>query len=62
MLTGGRLQGEILVAGQRAFFEAEINELGITATFDPHPSSEARVDDWQLLRALERFIEEHLRG
>lgn len=62
MVTGGQLRGEILVAGQRAWFDVEINELGVRATFEPHPASESAVDSWQLLRALERFIEENLRG
>ena len=62
MVTGGSLQGEILVAGQRAIFTAEIGEMGLKATFDEHPASEVRIDQWQLLRALDSFIQENLRG
>ena len=61
-IAGGSLQGEILVAGQRATFTAEIGEMGVRATFDEHPASEVRIDQWQLLRALDSFIEENLRG
>ena len=39
-IAGGSLQGEILVAGQRATFTAEIGEMGVRATFDEHPASE----------------------
>lgn len=62
LVTEGTLRGEILVVGQRAHFEAEIGEMGVRATFEPHSASEAPVDQWQLLRALDKFIEENLRG
>lgn len=61
-VTAGQLKGEILVDGQRAFFEATLTEYGVQATFDQHPSSEYPLDQRNAFLALERFIEENLRG
>ena len=61
-LGGAQLSGEILLEGQRAYFTANINGPRVDAEFRPHPETEQPLDQWQLFRALEKFIDEHLRG
>jgi hypothetical protein len=56
------LSGEMLLNGQRISFEARIDYPQIEATFADLALDGSRVDHWLALRALETFVEEHLRG
>ncbi len=56
------IEGEILLEGQRARFTANIDYPLIDAVFDEHPQSERPIDQWQLFRALELYINTHMRG
>lgn len=61
-LSNATLSGQILLDGQRAYFEANINGERVDAEFRQHPDSEKHLDQWALFRALETFIDENLRG
>lgn len=61
-LGKAEVRGEILLEGQRATFTATINGPRVSADFQPHPATEVPLDEWKLFRALEAFIDEHLRG
>lgn len=61
-ISRAKLSGEILLEGQRAHFSANVNGPRVDAEFQPHPDTEQPLDQWQLFRALEKFIDEHLRG
>ena len=56
------LSGEMLLQGQRIPFEARIAYPKIDATFAEEALDGTPVDQWKALRALETFIDEHLRG
>lgn len=56
------MRGELLTQGARVRFEATVNGPNIDATFEPHEASERPIDDWNAFKALEGFIDEHLRG
>ena len=56
------LRGELLTQGARVYFEANIDGSKVDAVFEPHEKSENQIDDWNALKALEGFIDEHLRG
>lgn len=56
------LRGELLTQGARVYFEANIDGPKVDAVFEPHEASENQIDDWNALKALEGFIDEHLRG
>ena len=56
------LRGELLTQGARVRFEANIDGPKVDAHFEPHEKSENQIDDWNALKALEGFIDEHLRG
>ncbi len=56
------LTGEMLLNGQRIPFEAAISLQKINATFADLALDGSRVDHWLALRALETFVDEHLRG
>jgi hypothetical protein len=43
-------------------FEANIDGPKVDAYFEPHEKSERTIDDWTAMKALEGFIDEHLRG
>lgn len=61
-ISTGTLSGQILLEGQRAYFIANINGPRVDAEFQPHPETERALDQWQLFRALEKFIDTNLRG
>lgn len=61
-LTRATLSGEILLEGQRAYFTANIHGPRVDAEFQPHPETERALDQWQLFRALEKFVDTNLRG
>lgn len=61
-VTTAGLRGEILLEGQRAHFSVTIQGQKVVADFQPHPQTEVPLDEWKLFRALEAFIDEHLRG
>lgn len=56
------ISGEILLEGQRANFQARVNGPRVDAEFEQHPESERPLDQWELFRALERWIDENMRG
>jgi hypothetical protein len=56
------LRGELLTHGARVRFEVTIDGPKVAATFEPHEDSENQIDDWNAFKALEGFIDEHLRG
>jgi len=58
-IVNAQLQGEILLAGQRVQFEANIEGANIDATFDQLPPG---ITDWDAFQVLERFIAHYLRG
>lgn len=57
-----KFRGEILLEGQRASFTATVSGPNVDAEFTLHPQSERPLDEWQLFRAFEAFVDEHLRG
>ena len=56
------MRGELLTQGARVRFEVNIDGSKVDAYFEPHEKSERTIDDWNALKALEGFIDEHLRG
>ena len=56
------ISGEILLDGQRANFRARVNGPRVDAEFEPHPETERPLDQWELFRALERWIDDNMRG
>jgi hypothetical protein len=56
------MRGELLTQGARVRFEATVDGPHVDATFEPHEKSERPIDDWNAFKALEGFIDEHLRG
>jgi hypothetical protein len=60
-LNGAILTGEMLLEGQRIGFRAEVNGPKVDAWFDPTKDGQV-VDRWKAFRALDRWIDETLRG
>ena len=60
-LNGAILTGEMLLEGQRIGFRAEVNGQKVDAWFDPLKDGQ-EVDRWKAFRALDRWIDENLRG
>ena len=60
-LHSATLTGEMLLDGQRIAFRAEINGPKVEAWFDPTKDCQ-EVDRWLAFRALDRWIDETLRG
>lgn len=61
-ISKAKVSGEILLDGQRAYFTATVNGPQVSATFDLHPQSDKHLDEWQLFKAFEKFLDDHLRG
>jgi hypothetical protein len=60
-LDGAVLNGEMLLDGFRIGFSARVDGQKVDAEF--RPTSEGQVvDEWTAFRALERWIDENLRG
>ena len=55
------LTGEMLLDGERLAFRAEIDGGKVDAEFDPTKVGQ-HVDQWTAFRALDRWIDETLRG
>ena len=51
----------MLLEGQRIGFRAEIDGPKVDAWFDPTKDGQS-VDQWKAFRALDRWIDENLRG
>jgi hypothetical protein len=60
-LHSATLTGEMLLDGQRIAFRAEINGPKVEAWFDSTKDGQ-EVDRWLAFRALDRWIDETLRG
>lgn len=60
-LHSATLTGEMLLDGQRIAFRAEIDGPKVDAWFDPTKDGQ-QVDSWLAFRALDRWIDENLRG
>lgn len=60
-LHSATLTGEMLLDGQRIAFRAEIDGPKVDAWFDPTKDGQS-VDSWLAFRALDRWIDETLRG
>jgi hypothetical protein len=60
-LHSATLTGEMLLDGQRIAFRAEINGQKVDAEFKPTKDGQ-KVDRWLAFRALDRWIDENLRG
>ena len=60
-LHSATLTGEMLLDGQRIAFRAEINGPKVEVWFDPTKDGQ-EVDRWLAFRALDRWIDENLRG
>lgn len=60
-LHSATLTGEMLLDGQRIAFRAEIDGPKVDAWFDPTKDGQS-VDSWLAFRALDRWIDENLRG
>jgi hypothetical protein len=56
------LSGEMLLDGQRFKFHASVAYPRVDAEFARVDDNSTPVDQWKALRALETFIDEHLRG
>lgn len=61
-LSKAKFAGEILLDGQRATFSAHVSGPRLDAEFQLHPQSDKPLDEWQLFRALEKFVDDNLRG
>lgn len=61
-IEAATLRGELLTQGARVRFEATVEGQNVSATFEPHEKSERPIDEWNAFKALEGFIDEHLRG
>ena len=60
-VASATLSGEMLLNDQRISFEAQIAYPKIDATFADLALDGSRVDHWLAHRALETFVDEHLR-
>ena len=60
-LHSATLTGEMLLDGQRIAFRAEIDGPKVDAWFDPTKDGQ-QIDHWVAFRALDRWIDETLRG
>ena len=60
-LHSATLTGEMLLDGQRIAFRAEIDGPKVDAWFDPTKDGQS-VASWLAVRALDRWIDENLRG
>ena len=60
-LHSATLTGEMLLDNQRIAFRAEIDGPKVDAWFDPTKDGQS-VDSWKAFRALDRWIDETLRG
>lgn len=60
-LREGTLAGEILLEGERVAFTARIDGALVRAEFEPTAEGQV-VDQWTAFRALDRWIDENLRG
>jgi hypothetical protein len=60
-LHSATLVGEMLLDGERLAFRAEIDGRKVDAEFDSVPEGQ-HVDQWTAFRALDRWIDETLRG
>lgn len=58
----GVLKGEIMADGMRAYYDAEIRDQRLDATFTKHEKSEKEIDQWALFQLLQRWIETNLAG
>lgn len=61
-VAAATLSGEMLLDGQRFKFHANVAYPRIDAEFANLDDNSTPVDQWKALRALETFIDEHLRG
>lgn len=61
-IESATMRGELLTQGARVRFEVKVDGPKIEAVFEPHEKSERPIDDWNAFKALEGFIDEHLRG
>lgn len=59
-----KIQGEMLLDGQRIEFDAIIDYPRIVATFElaDRDTSGRELDQWAALQALEAYVDENLRG
>jgi hypothetical protein len=60
-LHGATLVGEMLLDGERIAFDARIDGRKVDAEFTPTKEGQ-HVDQWLAFRALDRWIDETLRG
>jgi hypothetical protein len=60
-LHGATLTGEMLLDGFRIGFDARIDGQKVDAEFTPTKEGQS-VDQWQAFRALDRWVDENLRG
>lgn len=56
------LSGEMLLGGQRVPFKAEVQYPRIVAEFAEKDENSKPIDQWLALRALEMYVDEHMRG
>lgn len=61
-IQSATLSGEMLLEGQRFLFSARLSYPHIDAEFAEKDENSNPVDAWKALRALETFVDEHLRG
>ena len=61
-VTSAVLSGMMLLDGQRIPFKATVDYPKVNADIDSRCDAGKPVDQWKAFRALERFIDDQLRG
>lgn len=61
-ITTGEFEGLMLLDGRQIRFKVRVHAFGIDAEFDKLLPTDPDIDTWTAYRALETWIDEHMRG
>ena len=61
-ITTGEFQGLMLLEGQRIRFKVQVHQFGVDAEFEKLLPEDPEVDVWTAYRALEKWVDDNMRG
>lgn len=61
-IATGEFQGLMLLDGQRIRFSARIHAFGVDGEFEKLLPEDPEVDVWKAFRALEKWVDDNMRG
>lgn len=61
-ITTGEFSGLMLLDGRQMRFTVRVHQFGIDAEFDKLLPEDPEIDVWKAFRALEKWIDDNMRG